>query len=133
MINKILMGIAITAIVGGLIFGGVNRTLAQTTDNEPVAELLRQEKEINNQGSLDKDPELRKQGVGIVNGGAGQGLGFGNLNNGSKGTGNGNGSTNDAYGQSGDGLPAGDGVPDADAEACITLTGTQTARAATLR
>jgi len=127
MINKILMGIAITAIVGGLIFGGVNRTLAQTTDNEPVAKLLRQEKELNNQESLEKDPELLKQGVGIGNGGAGQGLGTGNLNDGSKGSGNGNGSTNDAYGQSGDGLPFGDGVPDAVVDEWITLQGTVTA------
>lgn len=127
MIKSILMGIVITALSGGLIFGGVNRTLAQTTDNEPVAQLLRQEKELNNQESLEKDPELLKQGVGVGNGGAGQGLGTGSGNEGINGGGKGNGSTNDAYEQSGDGVPYGDGEPDAVVDEWVTLQGTVTA------
>ena len=127
MIKNILLVITFTALAGGLIFGGVNRTLAQTTDNEPVAQLLRQEKELNNQESLDKDPELLKQGVGVGNGGTGQGLGTGNGNEGINGGGKGNGSTNDAYEQSGDGVPYGDGEPDAVVDEWVTLQGTVTA------
>lgn len=127
MIKNILLGITFTALAGGLIFGGVNRTLAQTTDNEPVAQLLRQEKELNNQESLEKDPELLKQGVGVGNGGAGQGLGTGSGNDGSNGSGYGNGSDKDAYEQSGDGVPFGDGVPDAAVDEWVTLEGTVTA------
>ena len=127
MIKNILLGITFTALAGGLIFGGVNRTLAQTTDNEPVAQLLRQEKELNNQESLEKDPELLKQGVGIGNGGAGQGFRTGTGNEGINGGGNGNGSTNDAYEKSGDGVPFGDGEPDAVVDEWVTLQGTVTA------
>lgn len=127
MIKNILLGITFTALAGGLIFGGVNRTLAQTTDNEPVAQLLRQEKELNNQESLEKDPELLKQGVGVGNGGAGQGLGTGSGNDGSNGGGYGNGSDKDAYEQSGDGVPFGDGEPDAVVDEWVTLQGTVSA------
>jgi hypothetical protein len=127
MIKSILMGIVITALSGGLIFGGVNRTKAQTTGNEPVAQLLRQEKELTNQERLESDLEQAKQGVGIGNGGAGQGLGTGNGNDGSNGNGYGNGADKEAYEQSGDGVPFGDRVPDAVVDEWVTLEGTVTA------
>ena len=126
MIKSILLGITFTALAGGLIFGGVNRTLAQTVDKEPVAQLLRLEKELNTQEKLEENLEI-KQGVGVGNGGVGQGLGTGNGNEGSNGGGYGNGTDQEAYEQSGDGVPYGDGVPDAVVEEWVTLEGTVTA------
>lgn len=126
MIKSILLGITFTALAGGLIFGGVNRTLAQTVDKEPVAQLLRLEKNEANLEKLEERLEI-KQGVGIGNGGAGQGIGTGNGNEGINGGGKGNGSTNDAYEQSGDGVPFGDGEPDALVDEWVTVQGTVTA------
>ncbi|MBP8856667.1 MAG: hypothetical protein KBG60_01515 [Anaerolineaceae bacterium] len=123
MIKKILLGITFTALAGGLIYGGVNRTLAQTVDKEPVAQLLRLEKDLNNQERLEENLEI-KQGVGIDNGSTGQGLGTGNDNDGG---GYGNGSDKEGYEQSGDGVPFGDGVPDAVVDEWVTLQGTVTA------
>jgi len=123
MIKKILLGITFTALAGGLIYGGVNRTLAQTIDKEPVTQLLRLEKDLNNQERLEENLEI-KQGVGIGNGSTGQGLGTGNDNDGG---GYGNGSDKEGYEQSGDGVPFGDGVPDAVVDEWVTLQGTVTA------
>ncbi|MEL7644144.1 MAG: hypothetical protein AAGU25_08550 [bacterium] len=128
MIKNILLGITFTALAGGLIFGGVNRTLAQTVDEEPVAQLLRLEKDLNNQERLEENLEI-KQGVGIDNGSTGQGLGTGNDNDGG---GYGNGTDQEAYEQSGDGVPFGDGVPDAVVDEWVTLQGTVTAVDASL-
>ena len=128
MIKNILLGITFTALAGGLIFGGVNRTLAQTVDKEPVAQLLRLEKDLNNQERLEENLEI-KQGVGIDNGSTGQGLGTGNDNDGG---GYGNGSDKQGYEQSGDGVPFGDGVPDAVVDEWVTLQGTVTAVDASL-
>jgi hypothetical protein len=128
MIKNILLGITFTALAGGLIFGGVNRTLAQTVDKEPVAQLLRLEKDLNNQERLEENLEI-KQGVGIDNGSTGQGLGTGNDNDGG---GYGNGSDKEGYEQSGDGVPFGDGVPDAVVDEWVTLQGTVTAVDASL-
>lgn len=128
MIKKILLGITFTALAGGLIYGGVNRTLAQTVDKEPVAQLLRLEKDLNNQERLEENLEI-KQGVGIGNGSTGQGLGTGNDNDGG---GYGNGSDKQGYEQSGDGVPFGDGVPDAVVDEWVTLQGTVTAVDASL-
>ncbi|HPC05089.1 MAG TPA: hypothetical protein PLI60_00075, partial [Anaerolineaceae bacterium] len=104
MIKSILLGITFTALAGGLIFGGVNRTLAQTVDKEPVAQLLRLEKELNTQEKLEENLEI-KQGVGVGNGGVGQGPGTDNGNEGSTGGGYGNGTDQEAYEQYGDGVP----------------------------
>ena len=123
MIKKILLGITFTALAGGLIYGGVNRTLAQTIDKEPVTQLLRLEKDLNNQERLEENLEI-KQGVGIDNGSTGQGLGTGNDNDSG---GYGNGSDKEGYEQSGDGVPFGDGVPDAVVDEWVTLQGTVTA------
>lgn len=128
MIKNILLGITFTALAGGLIFGGVNRTLAQTVDKEPLAQLLRLEKDLNNQERLEENLEI-KQGVGIDNGSTGQGLGTGNDNDGG---GYGNGTDQEAYEQSGDGVPFGDGVPDAVVDEWVTLQGTVTAVDASL-
>jgi len=128
MIKKILLGITFTALAGGLIYGGVNRTLAQTIDKEPVTQLLRLEKDLNNQERLEENLEI-KQGVGIGNGSTGQGLGTGNDNDGG---GYGNGSDKQGYEQSGDGVPFGDGVPDAVVDEWVTLQGTVTAVDASL-
>ena len=128
MIKKILLGITFTALAGGLIYGGVNRTLAQTIDKEPVTQLLRLEKDLNNQERLEENLEI-KQGVGIDNGSTGQGLGTGNDNDGG---GYGNGSDKQGYEQSGDGVPFGDGVPDAVVDEWVTLQGTVTAVDASL-
>lgn len=128
MIKNILLGITFTALAGGLIFGGVNRTLAQTVDKEPVAQLLRLEKDLNNQERLEENLEI-KQGVGIDNGSTGQGLGTDNDNDGG---GYGNGSDKQGYEQSGDGVPFGDGVPDAVVDEWVTLQGTVTAVDASL-
>ncbi len=128
MIKKILLGITFTALAGGLIYGGVNRTLAQTIDKEPVTQLLRLEKDLNNQERLEENLEI-KQGVGIGNGSTGQGLGTGNDNDSG---GYGNGSDKEGYEQSGDGVPFGDGVPDAVVDEWVTLQGTVTAVDASL-
>lgn len=117
MFKKILLGVIFTGLAGGLIFGGVNRTLAQTEQSEDVQLNLFQNEEISN-SEQNIDPAL------ILNG---NGNGSGNGNSGT-GTGNGLGQNRAGIGNvsPGDGIPSGDGIPDANVEAWVTLEGTVT-------
>ncbi len=111
MFKKILLGVIFAGLAGGLIFGGVNRTLAQTEQGEGVQLNLFQNDQISN-SEQNIDPSLALNGKGNGNGGTGIGNGSGE-----NGAGLGNVSP-------GDGVPSGDGIPDANVEAWVTLEGT---------
>ncbi len=115
MFKKILLGVMFTGLAAGLIFGGVNRTLAQTEQSEDVQLNLVHNGEIaNSEQNIDPSLVLNGKGNGYGNGGTGNGGGFGQ-----NGAGIGNVSP-------GDGIPSGDGIPDANVEAWVTLEGTVT-------
>ncbi len=127
MVKKILFGIVIAGISGVLIFGGINRTIAQAANAEVgVTDQLR----LKEAASINSRLELQEQknlGIGIGNGGVGLGKGGDGVTQPESGNGNGRGTTDDKRPGLGDGVPLGDGIPDAVVEEWVTIEGTVTA------
>lgn len=127
MIKKILFGIVIAGITGVLIFGGVNRTMAQSSKAEPLANSLLQQREESRLNIREELLEQKNLGTGLGNGGVGLGKGMEGTDPNATGNGNGHGAGDEDRVRLNDGTPDGDGVPNAAVGEWIVIEGVVTA------